>query len=116
MELLALSASFHLRNGFKAFKAEDVCNFASKFYPSDFTSCDIHNLEMECGFVQSGIEEDSMFAKITSISDLCRLLVESGKSIYYPMIYRLISYINYSGFYGHNGESIFINEDHQKKS
>ncbi|KAL9688960.1 hypothetical protein QQ045_033389 [Rhodiola kirilowii] len=47
MELLTLSASFHPRNGFQAFKAEDVCKLASKFYPSDFTSCDMYNLEME---------------------------------------------------------------------
>ncbi|CAM8929398.1 unnamed protein product [Rhodiola kirilowii] len=93
MELLTLSASFHPRNGFQAFKAEDVCKLASKFYPSDFTSCDMYNLEMECGFFVGGIDQDSMFAKMTSISDLCRLLVESGKSIYFPMIYRLICLI-----------------------
>ncbi|CAM8884789.1 unnamed protein product [Rhodiola kirilowii] len=93
MELLTLSASFHPRNGFQAFKAEDVCLLASKFYPYDFTSCDMYNLEMECGFFVGGIEQDSMFAKMTSISDLCRLLVESGKSIYFPMIYRLICLI-----------------------
>ncbi|KAL9676345.1 hypothetical protein QQ045_004559 [Rhodiola kirilowii] len=93
MELLTLSASFHPRNGFQAFKAGDVCILASKFYPYDFTSCDMDNLEMECGFFVGSIEQDSMFAKMTSISDLCRLLIESGKSIYYPMIYRLICLI-----------------------
>ncbi|KAL9676201.1 hypothetical protein QQ045_004414 [Rhodiola kirilowii] len=93
MQLLTLSASFHPRNGFQAFKAEDVCKLASKFYPSDFTSCDMYNLEMECGFFVGGIEQDSMFAKMTSISDLCRLLVESGKSMYFAMIYRLICLI-----------------------
>ncbi|KAL9670428.1 hypothetical protein QQ045_007980 [Rhodiola kirilowii] len=93
MELLGLSASFDPRNGFQAFKAEDVYKLASKFYPCDFTSCDMDNLKMECGFFLGGIEEDSRFTKMTSISDLCRLLVESGKSIYFPMIYRLICLI-----------------------
>ncbi|KAL9678817.1 hypothetical protein QQ045_016668 [Rhodiola kirilowii] len=79
MELLGLSVSFDPRNGFQAFKAEDVCKLASKFYPCDFTSCDMDNLKMECGFFLGGIEEDS-------------------------------------SFYGHNGESIFIDEDHQKQS
>ncbi|CAM8941370.1 unnamed protein product [Rhodiola kirilowii] len=59
MELLALSASFHPRNGFQAFKAEDVCKLASKFYPSDFTSCDIYALDMECGFFLSVVKRDS---------------------------------------------------------
>ncbi|KAL9685526.1 hypothetical protein QQ045_022977 [Rhodiola kirilowii] len=67
MELLTLSSSFHPRNGFQAFKAEDVCKLASKFYPSDFTSCDMYNLEMEYGFFVGGIEQDSMFATMTSI-------------------------------------------------
>ncbi|KAL9671177.1 hypothetical protein QQ045_008743 [Rhodiola kirilowii] len=93
MELLTLSASFHPRNGFQAFKLEDVCKLASKYYHFDFTSWDMYNLEMECGFFVGGIEQDSMFAKMTSISDLCRLLVESGKLIYFPMIYRLICLI-----------------------
>ncbi|KAL9664185.1 hypothetical protein QQ045_019583 [Rhodiola kirilowii] len=79
MELLGLSASFDPRNGFQAFKAEDVCKLASKFYPCDFTSCDMDNLRMECGFFLGGIEQDPRFTKMTSISDLCRLLVESGK-------------------------------------
>ncbi|KAL9673012.1 hypothetical protein QQ045_029265 [Rhodiola kirilowii] len=93
MELLGLSASFDPHNGFQAFKPEDVCKLASKFYPSDFTSCDMDILQMECGFFPSDIEQDSRFTNMTSISDLCRLLVESRKSIYFPMIYRLICLI-----------------------
>ncbi|CAM8886804.1 unnamed protein product [Rhodiola kirilowii] len=93
MELLGLSASFDPRNGIQASKAEDECKLASKFYPCDFTSCDMDNLKMDCGFFLGGIEQDSRFTKMTSISDLCRLLVESGKSIYFPMIYRLICLI-----------------------
>ncbi|KAL9682387.1 hypothetical protein QQ045_014184 [Rhodiola kirilowii] len=55
-------------------------------------------LSMTKGKLQSmrddgGIEQDSMFAKMTSISDLCRLLVVSGKSIDFPMVYRLICLI-----------------------
>ncbi|KAL9681227.1 hypothetical protein QQ045_013008 [Rhodiola kirilowii] len=93
MELLGLGASFDPRHDFQAFKAEDVCKLASKFYPCDFTSCDMDNLKMECGFFVDGCEQDSRFTKLTSISDLCRLLVESGKSLYFPMIYRLICLI-----------------------
>ncbi|CAM8880811.1 unnamed protein product [Rhodiola kirilowii] len=44
MELLALSASFHRRNDFQAFKVEDLCKLASKFYPFDFASCDMDKI------------------------------------------------------------------------
>ncbi|CAM8911031.1 unnamed protein product [Rhodiola kirilowii] len=81
MELLGLGASFDPRHGFQAFKAEDVCKLASKFYPCDFTSCGMDNLKMECGFFLDGCEQDSRFTKMTSISDLCRLLVESGNGL-----------------------------------
>ncbi|KAL9691759.1 hypothetical protein QQ045_012185 [Rhodiola kirilowii] len=59
MELLGLIASFDPHNGFQAFKPEDVCKLASKFYPSNFTSCDMDILKMECGFFPGGIEYDS---------------------------------------------------------
>ncbi|KAL9670189.1 hypothetical protein QQ045_007740 [Rhodiola kirilowii] len=85
MELLTLSASFHPHNGFQAFKAEDVCKLVSKFYPSDFTSCDMYNLEMECGFFVGGIEQDSIFAKMTSISDLCQLLTATTERAFSAM-------------------------------
>ncbi|CAM8986774.1 unnamed protein product [Rhodiola kirilowii] len=56
-------------------------------------ACDMDNLKMECGFFLGSIKQDLRFTKMTSISDLCRLLIESGKSIYFPMIYRLICLI-----------------------
>ncbi|CAM8920500.1 unnamed protein product [Rhodiola kirilowii] len=90
MELLILGATFHPRNHFAAFKKEDVLLLASKFYASDFSAYDMVALNIECEFFPPSIQRDSPFANMTSVSDVCRLLAETGKSSYYPMIYRLI--------------------------
>ncbi|XP_061993396.1 uncharacterized protein LOC133711262 [Rosa rugosa] len=90
LELLVLSATFDPRDNFRSFKSEDVCNLALKFYPQEFTSYDMLALDMECGFFVTDIHKDPRFAKTTSVSDLCRRLVESRKSSFFPMIYRLI--------------------------
>ncbi|PRQ47226.1 putative HAT dimerization domain, ribonuclease H-like domain-containing protein [Rosa chinensis] len=72
------------------FRYEDLCNLALKFYPMDFSSSDMLALDMECGYFLTDIQRDPRFAKTTSVSDLCRRLVESRKSAFFPMIYRLI--------------------------
>ncbi|KAK9943936.1 hypothetical protein M0R45_009525 [Rubus argutus] len=90
LELLILSATFDPHNNFQSFKTEDVCNLALKFYPEDFETVEMLALEMECGYFLVDIRRDIRFENLTSISDLCRQLVETRKSTFFPMIYRLI--------------------------
>lgn len=71
LELLILSATFDPHDNFRSFKSEDVCKLASKFYPTDFTSYDVLNLDMECGYFIADIPNDPRFANTTSLSDLC---------------------------------------------
>ncbi|KAL9668272.1 hypothetical protein QQ045_002651 [Rhodiola kirilowii] len=51
-------------------------------------------LNIECGFFALSIPRDPRFANVTSIFDVCRLLVEHGKSTLFPMIYGLICLIS----------------------
>jgi hypothetical protein len=81
LELLILSATFDPRDNFQSFKTEDVCNLALKFYPEDFETVEMLALEMECGYFLVDIRRDIKFENITSVSDLCRRLVETRKSI-----------------------------------
>ncbi|XP_062023909.1 uncharacterized protein LOC133740077 [Rosa rugosa] len=90
LEILVLSATFDPRDNFRSFKYEDVKNLALRFYPQDFTSYDMLVLDMECGFFLTDIQRDPRFANTTTVSDLCRRLVQSRKSAFFPMIYRLI--------------------------
>ncbi|XP_050378330.1 uncharacterized protein LOC126795559 [Argentina anserina] len=55
-----------------AFKPEDVCSLALRFYPMNFSAGDMLALEMECGFFLSDVQSDLRFANTTSMSDLCR--------------------------------------------
>ncbi|XP_062014439.1 uncharacterized protein LOC133730964 [Rosa rugosa] len=76
LELLILSATFDPRDNFRTFKCEDVCNLALRFYRHDFTSYDMLALDMECGYFLADIQKDPRFANTTTVSDLCRRLVE----------------------------------------
>ncbi|KAK9689819.1 hypothetical protein RND81_09G083500 [Saponaria officinalis] len=93
LEILVLSASMDPRYCFRAFKREDVCKLALKYYPLDFSSYDRFALDLECEFFVADIDKDPRFTKITSILDLCRQMVDFGKTSFYPMIYRLICLI-----------------------
>ncbi|XP_050376814.1 uncharacterized protein LOC126794199 [Argentina anserina] len=90
LELLTLSSTFDPHDNFQAFKPEDVCSLALRFYPMDFSAGDMLALEMECGFFLSDVQSDLRFANTTSMSDLCRRLVESRKLDFFPILYRLI--------------------------
>ncbi|PRQ22643.1 putative HAT dimerization domain, ribonuclease H-like domain-containing protein [Rosa chinensis] len=93
LELLVLSATFDPRDNFVSFKSEDVSNLALKFYSQDFTSSDMFAVDMECGYFLTDIQKDARFSKTNSVFDLCRRLVETRKSAFFPMIYRLICLI-----------------------
>ena len=90
LELLILSATFDPRDNFQSFKIEDVCSLALKFYPEDFETIEMLALEMECGYFVVDIRRDTRFENTTSVAHLCRRLVETRKSEFFPMIYRLI--------------------------
>ncbi|XP_074321451.1 uncharacterized protein LOC141657961 [Silene latifolia] len=93
VEILRLSASFDPRHSFRAFKGRDVCDLALKYYPSDFSSHDMSALELECKFFAQDVQKDSRFENTPSTSELCRRMVDVGKTTLYPMIYRLICLI-----------------------
>ncbi|KAL6141656.1 hypothetical protein ACLB2K_059944 [Fragaria x ananassa] len=90
LELFVLSATLDPRDNFVAFRSEDVCNLALKFYLENFTSSDLSTLDMECGFFVADILADPRFVNTSSVSDLSWQLVESRKFAFFPMIYRLI--------------------------
>ncbi|KAK9676158.1 hypothetical protein RND81_11G058300 [Saponaria officinalis] len=93
VEILLLSASFDPRHSFRAFKGEDACKLALKYYTLDFSSHDESALELECEFFVQDVQKDPRFANTSSISELCRRMVDFGKTTLYPMIYRLICLI-----------------------
>ncbi|KAM5551090.1 zinc finger MYM-type protein 1 [Rosa sericea] len=89
-ELLILSSTLDPRDNFRNFKTEDACNLAKKFYPEDFVDSEMFALELECAYYEKDMRSDPKFQNLESISDLCRMLVQTRKSEIFPMLYRLI--------------------------
>ncbi|KAL6179419.1 hypothetical protein ACLB2K_051034 [Fragaria x ananassa] len=47
-------------------------------------------LELECAYYEKDLRGDPKFKNLECISDLCHMLVQTRKSEFYPMIYRLM--------------------------
>ncbi|KAH9671067.1 TTF-type domain-containing protein [Citrus sinensis] len=80
LELLTLSSALNPIDAFKLFKIEDICSLAERFYPEDFTKIEL----------QIDIRSLQEFQNITSLSELCRRLVETRNSQIYFLLDRLI--------------------------
>ncbi|XP_024164387.1 uncharacterized protein LOC112171435 [Rosa chinensis] len=89
-ELLIFSSTLDPRDNFRNFKIEDACNLAKKFYPEDFVDNEMFALELECAYYEKDMRSDPKFQNLESISDLCRMLVQTRKLEFFPMLYRLI--------------------------
>ncbi|XP_050387407.1 uncharacterized protein LOC126803694 [Argentina anserina] len=83
-ELLILSASLDPRDGFKSFKEDDICSLAKKFYPQDFTSSELHALNLQLAFYGEVIRQHP------DLSDLCVKLVKTRLAEDYHLILRLV--------------------------
>ncbi|XP_038713392.1 zinc finger MYM-type protein 1-like [Tripterygium wilfordii] len=90
IELLTLSSALDPSDSFKAFNIEDICNLASKFYPQDFSSQEIHALRCELEHYQYDVILDCEFQTVSTLFELCRKLVISRKSQNYYLTERLI--------------------------
>ncbi|WVZ91399.1 hypothetical protein U9M48_037579 [Paspalum notatum var. saurae] len=88
-ELLILCTSLDPKDSFKLLNIDDVCLLASKFYPGDFSEQEINNLRKQLQHYQL-VPTNSNFKDLSTVADLCRRLVETGKSEEYYLIDRLI--------------------------
>jgi len=89
-ELLILCTSLDPKDSFKLLNIDDVCLLASKFYPGDFSEQEINNLRKQLQHYQLVIPTNSNFKDLSTVADLCRRLVEIGKSEEYYLIDRYI--------------------------
>ena len=88
--LLVLSSALNPVDGFKAFKIDDICSLASEFYLRDFTQVEMGNLRRQLKLYEYDVFHNSKFQNLTSLSELCRRLVETGKVSIYFLIDRLV--------------------------
>ncbi|KDO39290.1 hypothetical protein CISIN_1g038445mg [Citrus sinensis] len=90
LELLTLSSALNPIDAFKSFKIEDICSLAERFYPQDFTKIELQALRRQFECFEIDIHPLQEFQNITSLSELCRRLVETRKSQIYFLLDRLI--------------------------
>ncbi|KDO62887.1 hypothetical protein CISIN_1g0442171mg, partial [Citrus sinensis] len=90
LELLTLSSTLNPIDAFKSLKIEDICSLAERFYPEDFTKIELQALRRQLECFEIDIHSLQEFQNITSLSELCRRLVETRKSHIYFLLDRLI--------------------------
>ncbi|XP_004298156.1 PREDICTED: uncharacterized protein LOC101302260 [Fragaria vesca subsp. vesca] len=89
-ELLTLTAALDPQDDFRCFKKDDICSLAEKFYPQDFTSAELHALDLQLTFYAEDIHSRPELQNITSLSELCVKLVETRLAEDYHLIHRLL--------------------------
>ena len=90
VELLRLSSSLEPRNNFRLFDSEQICTLASTFYPADFGQQEMYHLRLQLDHYKIDVLRHEKFQNLSTISELCLLLVDTGKAAHYSLIYRLI--------------------------
>jgi hypothetical protein len=93
IELLKLSTTLDPRNSYKLFNIEDICLLVDKFYPEDFSNQEKNHLRFQLQHYELDVPNHTKLKNISLIADLCQGLVETEKSIIYPLIDRLIRLI-----------------------
>ncbi|XP_042415024.1 zinc finger MYM-type protein 1-like [Zingiber officinale] len=90
VELLKLSCALEPKESFKLFNVDHIYRLAEKFYPLDFDTQDLHHLRMQLEHYKIDIVGHERFQNLSTISELCRRLIETNKSGSYNLIDRLI--------------------------
>ncbi|KAK2656333.1 hypothetical protein Ddye_009385 [Dipteronia dyeriana] len=90
MELLALSSTLDPTNHFESFNIDDICTLAKKFYPGDFTERELSNLKRQLQYFKNDVLVHPKFQNMSSLSELCRGVVETRKTQLFFFIDRLI--------------------------
>lgn len=90
MDLLSTSATLIPASKFRSFKADDICEMVKKYYPADFTQQEIYGLEQQLKHFVVDASNDEELKNMSTLTKLCRCLVESGRHSIYNLIDRLL--------------------------
>ncbi|XP_062014253.1 uncharacterized protein LOC133730733 [Rosa rugosa] len=69
-EVLILRSYLDPADGFKAFKIDNICTLAEKFYPQDFTRQELHILRSELIIYESDVPHHDVLKNVTTLSEL----------------------------------------------
>ncbi|XP_073133300.1 uncharacterized protein [Henckelia pumila] len=80
-ELLKLNCALEPKENFKFLNFDHVYRLAEKFYSLDFDAQDLHHLRLQLDHYTLDVVGHERFQNLSSISELCRRLVETNKLI-----------------------------------
>ena len=90
--LLGHMASFNPNDGFVAFNLDSLVKLA-EFYPDDFDSRKLDDLDPElCTYIDD-VRADERFTNLDGIADLAKLMVETNKHITFSLVYHLLKLV-----------------------
>uniref|UniRef100_A0A453B994 DUF4371 domain-containing protein n=2 Tax=Aegilops tauschii subsp. strangulata TaxID=200361 RepID=A0A453B994_AEGTS len=90
LDLLTTSATLIPKNKFRSFKADDICELVKKYYPADFTQQEIYGLEQQLKHFVVDASNDKELKNVSTLTNLCRYLFETGRHSIYNLIDRLL--------------------------
>nr|KJB66041.1 hypothetical protein B456_010G125300 [Gossypium raimondii] len=93
VKLRTLTTALDPKEFFKLFDIDKICILVNKFYPEDFSQQEKERLSYELKHYELDVCKHPDLRKISTLFKLCKSLVESGKSIMYPLVDRLIRLI-----------------------
>ncbi|KAJ0714910.1 putative HAT dimerization domain, ribonuclease H-like superfamily [Helianthus annuus] len=76
-------------NSFAKFDISKIVKF-SEMYPNDFNKEERGVLTGDLSTFYHTLKEDDKFANLTGLSDLARVMVETGKNETFPLVYRTL--------------------------
>ncbi|CAH9102621.1 unnamed protein product [Cuscuta europaea] len=88
-ELLLCMASLSPIDSFREFDASKLLRLA-EFYPSDFSYVERRTLEHQVSIYIDNVLADERFARLKSLGDLARVMVDTRKHLSHPLVYKLL--------------------------
>nr|KJB82357.1 hypothetical protein B456_013G192400 [Gossypium raimondii] len=85
VELLTLTTTLNPKEFFKLFDIDKISILVNKFYPEDFSQQEKESLPYELEHYELDVCKHPDLIIILTLYELCRSLVESGKSVMYPL-------------------------------
>ncbi|XP_059446513.1 uncharacterized protein LOC132178069 [Corylus avellana] len=90
MELLTLSSALDPNDAYKSFNIDDICSLVEKYYSLHFSEQEKIILRFQLKHFEVDMLNHPKLQKLSSIAELCRGLIEAGKSDTYYLIDRLV--------------------------
>jgi hypothetical protein len=85
-------AAFSPKDSFGDFKLESLIELA-KLYPDDFKSDELKDLAHDLPIYMDNIKADERFSRLSTITELAKLIVDTKKHMAFPLVYQLLKLV-----------------------